>query len=468
MRSIRRTLRLRLSGAALVLLFAAGSLLYGGVRWLLTEQFDGALRSKLATFTTLIEQEGEYVELGFVELAMPEFSATSEPEYLQLWLDRPDDWVLYRSPSLADGDLPRLAGTEERPEIRGLELPDGRAGRAVGAEFVIHHHDPGPEGRAAARVALVLARGTTALDRALGLLLVGTILVILLVLGAGFFLGGQAVKRGLQPLDELARHVEVIEDPVRAPRFEPAGVPRELLPLVESHNRLLDRIRTAFERERRTAANIAHELRTPVAELVVLAETAQRYPAEPVESARRLAALREIAEQMSNLIATLLELARMETGHVPLEVESIDLAEMVRDCWSPLSAAADEKGQTFQTPQGSGPLVRADRFALSILLSNLLRNAVDHAPAGDEIQCELENGGGGCRLVLSNAANGLKPEELDNLAEPFWRASAAREDRSHAGIGLSLARRLAELLEIDLSFQLDRDVFRARLSFETC
>jgi signal transduction histidine kinase len=231
---------------------------------------------------------------------------------------------------------------------------------------------------------------------------------------------------------------------------------------------MLDRIRTAFERERRTAANIAHELRTPVAELVCLAETAQRYPADPAESARRLGELREIGEQMSSLIATLLELARMESGHVPLELEPVELAEMVRDCWIPLSAAADAKRQTFRPPPGHGPPVRADRFALSILLANLLRNAVDHAPEGDRIRCDVENGGPRCWLVLSNAANGLSAADLDKLAEPFWRASASREDRAHAGIGLSLARRLAELLEVELCFQLEQGVFRARLAFRVC
>ncbi len=469
MRSIRRTLRLRLSGSALVLLFAAASLLYAGVRWLLADQFDAALRSKLTTFATLIEQEDDYIELDFIELAMPEFRAPSEPEYMQLWFaDRTDDWVLYRSPSLADGDLPRLAGTEERPGFRSLALPDGRAGRAIGAEFVVHHYEPGPEGRGVARLALVLARGTAPLDRALLLLLVGTIAVILLVLGAGFLLGGDAVRRGLRPLDELARHVGTIDDPTQAPLFDPGGVPGELVPLVENHNQMLQRIRMAFERERRTAANIAHELRTPVAELVVLAETVQRYGTDPVERARHLGALREIGEQMSSLIATLLELARMESRHVPLEVEAVDLAEIVRDCWSPLSAAADAKRQTFQPLPGRGPLVRADRFALSILLANLLRNAVDHAPLGDQLRCALENGGERCWFVLSNAANGLETADLDKLTEPFWRASTAREDRSHAGIGLSLARRFAELLEVELAFRLEHGLFQARLGFQVC
>ena len=463
MKSIRRTLLARLSGGALVLLVLGAILLGAGVRWLLTRQFDATLRTKLATFSTLLEQDGLDIELGFVDQAMPEFSAQSEPEYIEMWLEGPE--AVYRSPSLAGGDLPRFAGTEADPLIQDLELPDGRAGRAIGAEFQIHHYTPSPEDPGPARVTLVLARGRAGLDGALALLLGGTVAGILVLLGAGYLLGRGAVERGLRPLDDLAGHVSAIEDPRLAAPFPVGELPEELVPLAESHNQMLERIRTAFERERRTTTNIAHELRTPVCELLLLAETAQRSGADPEETARKVGELREIGEQMSSLIATLLELARMESGQVPLEVEPVDLAEMVRDCWSPLAGAAAAKGQTFRAPEGEGPIVRADRAALSILLANLLGNASTHAPAGDELGCAIENGGERCLLVLSNAANGLEPADVDKLTEPFWRASRSREDRSHAGIGLSLARRLAELLALDLLFTVEDGVFSARLSF---
>lgn len=155
---------------------------------------------------------------------------------------------------------------------------------------------------------------------------------------------------------------------------------------------------------------------------------------------------------------------------MPLEIESIDLAEMVRDCWSAMPAASGTKRFTLLTAQNGaahpgGPRVRADRAALSILLSNLLSNAVEHAPAGDEIRCELGSEGERGVLVLSNAANGLKASDVDELTEPFWRMSSARDDRTHAGLGLSLVARLAALLELDLSFRVEAGVFRVELGF---
>jgi two-component system sensor histidine kinase QseC len=466
--SIRQALLARLLGGALVLLLAGALLLIAGVRALLTAQFDSSLHAKLRAFAALIEQEGYAIELNFIDQAMPELSAEVEPEYISMWLAGE---VLYRSPSLgaglAPGELPCFAGTDAEPLVRDLELPDGRAGRAIGAEMTIQQYAPGPEEApedpGPARVVLVLARGRAELDRALLLLLGGTLAGILALLAAGVFLGRGAVRRGLEPLEDLSRHVAAIDDPLTATPLVRGDLPDELAPLVRGHNQMLERIAKAFERERRTAAHIAHELRAPLSELILLAETAQR--GDGADAARRLAELRDVAGQMSSLIATLLELARMDSGQMPLEIEAIDLAEILRACWSPLAAGAAGKGQTIDLPHGAGPWVSADRAALSILLTNLLGNAIDHAPPGERIACAIEVASESCRLVLSNAANGLAPADLDKLTEPFWRASQAREDRSHAGLGLSLAGRLAELQGLELSFALELGEFRARLGF---
>lgn len=464
MTSIRRELRQRLCASALVLLLAAACLLYFGVRWLLVDQFDDGLRAKLGTFTTLIEQDGDLVELDFIDLAMPEFSADDQPEYVQMWLaDRDDDYVLYRSPSLAEMHLPRLSGTESAPSFRSLVLPDGRKGRAIGAQFTIREYSPGEVGRPPARVALVLAKGTAGLEAALRTLLAGMAGLAVLFLAAGYLLVGGALRRGLRPLDRFALHVGSVEDPARARPFDVQGIAAELVPLVEGHNQMLARLHRVFERERRTAANIAHELRTPVAELVALTEFAHHEGAGAEENTRVLGELRELGRQMSGRIATLLELARMETGRAPLEIETLDLLELLRDCWAPLAGAASTKRQDLVLPVGIGPMVRADRVALSILLANLLRNAVDHAPEGDRFRCSLDVQEADCWLLLANQADGLAPDEVELLGEPFWRASAARDDRSHAGLGLTLVRRLADLQGLELAFRVEEREFRVGL-----
>ena len=95
-------------------------------RWLLTEQFDATLRTKLAAFATLLDQEGWEIELEFVEQSMPEFHDDAEPEFVQMWLF--EGATLYRSPTLRDSELPCAFGSESAPLIQDIALPDGRAG----------------------------------------------------------------------------------------------------------------------------------------------------------------------------------------------------------------------------------------------------------------------------------------------------------------------------------------------------
>lgn len=461
MKSIRRAILARLVlGTALLLL--AGTLAFTlGARALLSKQLDASLRAKASSLLALFEQEGPLLEFDPAGAYMPEFEPGEAPEYYQVWRgEKP----LVRSPSLGEADLPKRFGTEEEPLAFDLELPDGRRGRAVGAELEVRDYErsilgnPGP-----ARVIVVVARERRELDAALLAMLGGGAAGSALLLLGVLFLGSRVADRGLKPVGALVRHVERIEDPTLANAYPLTGTPVELQPIAAGVNRLVERLAAELQRERRTAANIAHELRTPVSELLVLSEVALRCADDPEHAFEALRQVRDVSLQMRRLIGTLLELARLESGQTPLEPEPVELAGLVRDCWQPLADEARARGLDFEL-SGAEPTVDADRGALGILCANLLGNAVEHAPQGSRVECVLAPGPLPS-LTLSNPANGLAPEDLDKLTEPFWRASASREDRRHVGLGLALARRLAELLDVELTFALDQGRFKARLCF---
>ena len=460
MRSIKSAIVTRLVwGTAALLLIGAVAFTFMARR-LLTEQFDAASASKLRTFTALFEQEGRRIELDLVTEFLPEFEAGEDAEYFQVWHE---DRELGRSDSLGELELPRNVGTEAAPATFDLTLADGRAGRAIGAAMTVRRYertlfaDPGP-----AEVAIVLARSREGLNHALAILMGASgIGIVVLVLG-GLFLGRRVADRGLEPVADLVAHVERIDDPTQARTFRAESAPVELQPIATGLNQLVERLALLLQRERRTSANIAHELRTPVSELLITAEVALRFGnADELRAA--LEEVCEVGQQMRRMIHTLLELARIESGQTMLKSEPVDLTELVESCWQPYGEQARARALLFGI-EGDGAEVTTDRSALSILVSNLLGNAAEHAPEGTRVECALA-GDDGPHLTLSNSANGLKPEDLDKLTEPFWRASEAREDRDHAGLGLALSRRLAELLDLELTFTLEGGVFRADLSF---
>ena len=233
---------------------------------------------------------------------------------------------------------------------------------------------------------------------------------------------------------------------------------------MRGYNLLLERIKAAFQRERRTAANIAHELKTPIAELQLHSEVALRFAEGETVDRAVLEEVRGIAEQMGRQVGTILELARFESGQIPLEPEELDLGELARECWQHLRVVADAESKSLRWTGDEAARVFLDRAALSIIFSNLLSNAVEYSPPGSEIHLAM-NRNGGCSMTLENQASDLENDDLDKLTEPFWRASTAREDRSHAGIGLALARRLVDLLELRMNFAVDSGLFRVSLHF---
>jgi two-component system sensor histidine kinase QseC len=441
----------------LVGLALVGGLLYLLVKKQLTAQFDAALDEKARVLAGLMKQEHDHFELEMDETPMPEFERPLAPEYFQVWLG---DAVFMRSPSLGGGDLPgapsgaRSAGT--------LVLPDGRPGRMVGLPFVVRvEHDEKPLDGTPATARVVIARGSAPLDQALasvrwalGAAGLG-LLVFIPLLVAG------VVQAKLRPLEQVARQAGEIDARSLDLRFHTGNLPAELLPIATRLNDLLERLGAAFERERRFSADVAHELRTPIAELRALAEVALQFP-DAASSPRHFQDVLGAALQMEKLVTTLLTLARCQAGRQPVSLETVPIGRALAEAWAPLAEKARRKNLKV-TPGSLDALVTTDRLMLGSILGNLLANAVEYAPPGGAVLWEVGTEGGGLEVVVSNTNDGLAPEDLERAFEPFWRKDAARSDGQHGGLGLSLVAAFAQLIGAEVRLVLAGDQVRAQL-----
>jgi two-component system sensor histidine kinase QseC len=212
----------------------------------------------------------------------------------------------------------------------------------------------------------------------------------------------------------------------------------------------MDRLQAAFERERRFTANAAHELATPLAELRALADNALRWRNDLEATGRFAADAHEIALQMQRLVEALLGLARCESGRQPVVAERIALSEMLGEIRAGLAPrlAARQLAMTWDTPDGL--VLESDRAMCHSIFSNLLDNAVEHTPVGGQIISRLESAPTGFVFTLANTNPGLTPADLPHLFEPLWRKDTARTDRLHSGLGLALAKALAERLGMQI------------------
>lgn len=252
-----------------------------------------------------------------------------------------------------------------------------------------------------------------------------------------------ATRRGLRPFADLARQVGQIHERTLDTRIDTAGLPVELVPVAGQLNGLMARLEGAFERERRFAANAAHELLTPVSELRAAAENAVQWRDDPAATQRLAEDTLDSATQMERLVRTLLSLASMDREGGSLDLEAVEICGLLRAVVEQLGQRIADRKLSVQLSLPAASLIIGNRAACSSILHNLLGNAVEYSPEGGTIMCRLESAGTRTRLIIANPNPGLEEESLARLWEPFWRRDAARTDRAHAGLGLALVRALA-------------------------
>ncbi len=465
MRSIRRRLVVPILAGSCLLILGAGLLLNGLISRRLRQELDDALLAKARALVTLTGQEDGEVEIDFADEVMPEFSAPTGPEYFQLWLA--DGTVLERSRSLGDADLPRSPRLSREPLFRDLRLPDGRPGRLVEIAFVPEPAEDGPWGetlldptvplpggglRAAV---LVTARSRRELDALMWFFHAVAVAVAALLASALGLLVHVSIRRGLAPLDEIGRQVEALDAGRLDLRIGTRIPTLELAPVVDRLNALLARLQVSFERERRFSSDIAHELRTPIAELRSLAEVGACWPEDREQVRSFFQDVDGIGLQMERIVANLLSLARCDSGLESFERAEVHLGALIEELWSRCAPEAEKKGLIWTfSPRPPLTLV-SDPGKLILILSNLLSNAVTYSPAGSTVSCSATVTRGTLEVTVANPAPLLGPEDLPFLFERFWRKDPARTGSLHAGLGLPLAKAFAELLGLSLTAELD-------------
>lgn len=264
------------------------------------------------------------------------------------------------------------------------------------------------------------------------------LLLTLPVLALAF---GAAIARGLRPLAATAKEI-ARRSPQQLAPLALDNVPVELRPLVEELNRLLARLRTALEGERRFTANASHELRTPLAGLKAQAQVALR--AE--DAGQRQQALNQIVhgvDRATHLLEQLLALARLDPDHAAANYAPLALAQLAREVLAELAPAALAKRIALALDTQGHDGVRANRTAIAVLLRNLVDNAIRYSPAGGAVAVHIAGDQGRVRLTIRDHGPGIPAAQRAAALERFQRLAGNGEPG--CGLGLSIVKRIAEL-----------------------
>jgi two-component system sensor histidine kinase BaeS len=261
----------------------------------------------------------------------------------------------------------------------------------------------------------------------------------LIVAAALAFLLARNVSRPVRQLGDTVRRLSRGEYRTRVPidsLDEMGNLAGHVNQLAES----LEKNRTARQR---WMADIAHELRTPVAilkgEIEALADGVR--PADE----RMSNSLREEVEQLSTLIDDLQTLALSDAGALNIHKKSVDLSDLVRQCLESFGDRLSEREITLKVQVDESVSLPADPQRLRQLLHNLLENSSRYVSAGGSVRVLLRREPGGAELVLEDSGPGLKDHQIEQLFERFYRAEGSRSRSSGgSGLGLSICKNIVE------------------------
>ncbi len=252
-----------------------------------------------------------------------------------------------------------------------------------------------------------------------------------------------AAHRGLAPLRRVTTTARGLSAERLGERLPERDAPNEVRDLVIAFNGMLGRLESSFRRLSDFSADIAHELRTPVSNLMTQTEVALSHARSPEEYREVLASNLEEYERIARMVSDMLFLAQAENGHLLHSSEGVNLADEARALIDFYEALAEEQGVRI-TLKGEASVI-ADRSMMRRALSNLLSNALRHTPSGGTVEISISSQGGLAKLAVRNYGDTIPAAQLSRIFERFHRASPERHRHGEgAGLGLAITRSIVE------------------------
>ena len=249
------------------------------------------------------------------------------------------------------------------------------------------------------------------------------------------------IGRGLRPVQKVADEV-TRRDPSYLEPVQSGPVPTEVRPLVVSLNQLLNRLKEALESERRFTDDAAHELRTPLAALKTQAQVALR-SSDDEERRKALVNVVNSVDRASHVVEQLLTLARLDPASDNLIKTKINLHQQAADVVAQLVPAAIAKNINMEITGAEDAIVLAEPVSISILIRNLVDNAIRYTPTGGSVVLNIEKtSNNNVILTVTDTGPGIQHDLQARVFDRFFRVGGNMS--SGCGLGLSIVKRVAD------------------------
>ncbi len=431
--SIRARLTIWYFAVQAISFAAFGAGIFFVVRGSVHAAIDEDLRQRLQGIRRFMDRVGPVFSEEDLAHELREHSGLRPGGDLLQVSDAQGNWI-FRSASIRNYDIPRSGEVQAAPRyetqvVRGIPL------RIVSARFGV------PGNSYTVQLAAPLAQVFDVLEELRWLLVLSIPIVLVLASLGGYWMS----RRALAPVDAITSTARSISEHSLSRRLASFKTGDELQRLAETFNKMMDRLETAFKRITQFTADASHELRTPTALIRTTAELSLRRDRDNAEYREALGQILEEAERTGILIDNLMTQARMDSGAEAVGFTTVDIASILGEASMAGQPLALSKQIQLDREIPNIPiLVNGDAYALRRLFLILIDNAVKYTPTGGRVSIALKANGNDAFAQVCDTGIGISQEDLPFIFERFYRADKARSRESGAGLGLSIARWIAE------------------------
>jgi heavy metal sensor kinase len=350
--------------------------------------------------------------------------------------DEQGNW-LYRSVALKHLNMPNaFPPSVSIPRFENLQMDDSRLRlytrkiSVAGKPYTV-------------QVAAVMDEAYEALDQFRLILLFTAPFLLFVASATGYWLSARA----LAPVDSISGTAQRISIENLGERLNVPQTGDQLQRLSETLNAMLSRLALSVRRMKQFTADASHELRAPVSLIRTTAEVAVQRRDRPAQE--YLQALEEILEESvrtSQVVDSLMLLARSDSGKQPVELNLVDMCAVVRKAAEQGEKLVRNRQSDFSTELLDGPVwIYADSDALRRVLLILIDNAAKYTPPGGSVAIQLAVEESSAVTTVSDTGIGIARQDIPHIFDRFWRADKVRtREQGGAGLGLSIAQRIVE------------------------
>lgn len=297
-------------------------------------------------------------------------------------------------------------------------------------------------------VAMSLDDATMILTNLKNILLIAFPLILVVLFLIARLIAGRSIK----PVTSIIETSSTITRDNLSSRIQLPNNKDELYTLSETINNLLDRIENAIKREKQFTSDASHELRTPLAVIKGTMEVLIRKPREKQEYEEKINfCIREV-DRLNNLVDQLLLLARFENQKQNIRNEQVYLNSLLLDTIARFSDKIKGKELHIKTNFNDDFYIKSDTYLVSIILSNILSNAIKYSNKSGKIDIELKKDKETVYCSITDNGIGIVAEDLEKIFNSFYRSDVSNHPEiKGTGLGLSIVKRLCDLLSIELS-----------------